>query len=134
MAAQQKKKKVEVFGIFESLLTQNSTNQDSELSLFFQTICKNIGKSKNIFLPESDFKICFTNFLMPFIVLQTFKVKLLLENSLWRNILIHLKTKVTPQNPLFLHFLQYGPEDVRVFQCCLQPYMFCIFEQPVWIS
>ena len=51
---------------------------------------------------------------MPFIVLQTFKVKLLLENSLWRNILIHLKTKVTPRNPLFLHFVQYGPEDVRV--------------------
>ena len=51
---------------------------------------------------------------MAFIVLQTFKVKVLLENSLWRNILIHLKTKVTRQNPLFLHFLQYGPEDVRV--------------------
>ena len=51
---------------------------------------------------------------MPFIVLQTFKVKLLFENSLWTNILIHLKTKVTPWNPLFLHFLQYGPEDVKV--------------------
>ena len=47
-AAQQKKKKlVEVFGIFESLLTQNPTNQDSELSLFFQTIWKTISKSKN---------------------------------------------------------------------------------------
>ena len=51
---------------------------------------------------------------MPFIVSQTFKVKLLLESSLWRNILIHLKKKVTPGNPLFLHFIQYGPEDVRV--------------------
>ena len=51
---------------------------------------------------------------MPFIVLQTFKVKLLLENSLWRNILIHLKTKVTPQKPLLLYFVQYYPEDVRV--------------------
>ena len=46
MAAQQKKKLV-VFGIFESLLTQNPTNQDSELSLFFQTIWKTISKSKN---------------------------------------------------------------------------------------
>ena len=48
MAAQQKKKKVvEVFSIFESLLTQNPTNQDSELSLFFQTIWTAISKSKN---------------------------------------------------------------------------------------
>ena len=48
MAAQQKKKKmVEVFGIFESRLTQNPTNQDSELFLFFQTIWKTISKSKN---------------------------------------------------------------------------------------
>ena len=51
---------------------------------------------------------------MPFIVLQTLKVKLLLENTLWRNILIHLKTKVTPRNSLFLYFVQYGAEDVRV--------------------
>ena len=51
---------------------------------------------------------------MPFIVLQTFKAKLLLENLLWRNILIHLKTKVTPPKPLFLHFVQYGREEVRV--------------------
>ena len=51
---------------------------------------------------------------MHFVVLQTFRVKLLLENSLWGNILIHLKTKVTPQNRLFLHFVQYGPEKVRV--------------------
>ena len=47
MAAQHKKKLVEVFGIFESLLTQNTTNQDSELSLLFQTIWKTISKSKN---------------------------------------------------------------------------------------
>ena len=48
MEAQQKKKKlVEVFGIFESLLTENPTNQDSELSLLFQTIWKAISKSKN---------------------------------------------------------------------------------------
>ena len=38
MIAAQQKRLVEVFGIFESLLTQNLTNQDSELSLFFQTI------------------------------------------------------------------------------------------------
>ena len=59
-------------------------------------------------------KFYFTKRLMPFIVLQTIKVKLLLENSLWRNILTHLKTKVIPRNPLFLHFVQYGPEVVRV--------------------
>ena len=53
MAAQQKKEKkkkkkmIEAFGIFESLLTQIPTNQDSELSLFFQTIWKTISKSKN---------------------------------------------------------------------------------------
>ena len=51
---------------------------------------------------------------MLFIVLQTFKVKLLLENSQWRNILFHLKTKVAPRHPIFLHFVQYGPEEVRV--------------------
>ena len=47
MMAAQKKKLVEVFGIFESLLTQNPTNQDSELSLFFQTVWETISKSKN---------------------------------------------------------------------------------------
>ena len=47
MAAQQKKKIVEVFSISESLRTQNPTNQDSELSLFFQTIWTAISKSKN---------------------------------------------------------------------------------------
>ena len=45
--AAQKKKLVEVFGIFESLLIQNPTNQDSQFSLFFQTIWKTISKSKN---------------------------------------------------------------------------------------
>ena len=47
MIAAQQKRLVEVFGIFESLLTQNLTNQDSELSLFFETIWKTISKSKN---------------------------------------------------------------------------------------
>ena len=32
--------------IFESLLTQNPTNQDSQLSWFFQTIWGTISKSK----------------------------------------------------------------------------------------
>ena len=72
------------------------------------------GDYRKIFLPENDFKICFTKLLMPFIVLQTFKVTFLLENSLWRNILIHLKTKVALRNPSFLHFVQYGLEEVRV--------------------
>ena len=119
MMVAQQKKLVEVFGIFESLLTQNPTNQDSELFCSFKLYGRLLvnlktGVSRKIFLPENDFEICFTKPLMPFIVLQTFKVKLLFENSLWRNILIHLKTKVKPRNPLFLHFLQYGPEDVRV--------------------
>ena len=105
-----KKNLVEVFCIFKSLLTQKPTNQDSQLSWFFQTIWKTISKSKNrgsrkIFLSENDFRICSKKLLTPFIVLGTFKVKLLLENSLWRSILIHLKTKVTPQNPLSLHFV-----------------------------
>ena len=73
-----------------------------------------IGDSSKIFLSENDFNICFTKLLMPFIVLQTFKVKHLLENYLLRNILIHLKRKVTRWSPLFLHFVHYGPEDVRV--------------------
>ena len=103
MAAQEKKKLVEVCGIFESILTQNP-NQDSELSLFFLTIWKTISKSKKRY-----FRICFTKLLMPFTVLQTFKVKLLLEKSLSRYALIHLKTKVTPWNPLFLYFVQHGP-------------------------
>ena len=47
MIAAQQKRLVEVFGIFESLLTQNLTNQDSEFSLFFETIWKTISKSKN---------------------------------------------------------------------------------------
>ena len=47
MMAALQKKLLEVFGIFESLLTQNPTNQDSELFLFFQTIWKTISKSKN---------------------------------------------------------------------------------------
>ena len=108
MMAAQQKKLVEFFGIFESLLIQNPTNQDSHLSLFFQMIWKAISKSKNrdsrkIFLPENDFKICFTKLLMPFIVFQIFKVKLLLENFLWRNILIHLKTSNSPE-PRILAF------------------------------
>ena len=46
MAAQKEKKLAEIIGIFESLLTQNSPNQDSQLSWFFQTIWKTISKSK----------------------------------------------------------------------------------------
>ena len=51
---------------------------------------------------------------MSFIGLQTFKVKPSFENSLRISILNHLKTKVTPYTLLFLHFLQYNPEEVRV--------------------
>ena len=48
MAAQKPKKLLTgVFGIFEFLLAQNTTNQDSQLSWFFQTIWKAVRKSKN---------------------------------------------------------------------------------------
>ena len=51
---------------------------------------------------------------MPFIVLQTFKIKFFLENLLWNNILNHLKTKLTLQNLLFFHFLEHSPKELRV--------------------
>ena len=114
-----KKKLAEVFGIFESLLTQNPPNQDSQLSWFFQSVWKTISKSKIRGLQEniSTWK-WFQNLLHKtfdsFIVLQTFKVKLLLQNSLWKNFLIYLKTNVTPSNALFFHFAQYSTEEVRV--------------------
>ena len=71
------------------------------------------GDSRKTFLPENDFKICFTKLLMSFLVFQTFKL-FLLKNSLWRNILIQLKIKVTLWSPLFLHFAQNSPEQKRV--------------------
>ena len=40
-------KHIRTFWHFECLLTQSPTNQDSELSLFFETIFKAISKSKN---------------------------------------------------------------------------------------
>ena len=43
----QKKSLAEIFCIFECLLTQNSTNQGSQLSSFFQNILRTIKKSKN---------------------------------------------------------------------------------------
>ena len=49
MAAQKHKEKVfeEIFYIFERLLTQNPTNKDSQLSLSFRTIWRNVTKSKH---------------------------------------------------------------------------------------
>ena len=41
-------RKSKSFGDFECLLFQNSTNQDSLLSWFFQTIWKTVRKSKNV--------------------------------------------------------------------------------------
>ena len=38
----------EIFGIFECLLAQNPTNQDSQLSSFFQTLSKTVRKPKNM--------------------------------------------------------------------------------------
>ena len=45
-----KKKKLlaETFCIFVCLLTRNLTNEDSQLSWFFQTISKTVRKSKNM--------------------------------------------------------------------------------------
>ena len=51
---------------------------------------------------------------MPFIGLQIFKVKRFFENSQWSIVLNHLKINLTAYNPLFLHFPQYDPEEVRV--------------------
>ena len=50
---------------------------------------------------ENDQKIVWHNQMtfITFIGLQTFKVKLISENSLWHNILNHFQTKVTPKNP-----------------------------------
>ena len=50
MAAQKQKKKLltEIFGIFYHLITQNPTNQDSQLSWFLQTIWKTVRRSKNM--------------------------------------------------------------------------------------
>ena len=43
MAAQKRKKEiVEIIFIFDCLLTRNPTNQDSQLSWFFQTIWKTV--------------------------------------------------------------------------------------------
>ena len=43
MAAQ-----TEMFGIFEHQLDQKATNQDSQLSWFFQNIWKTVRKSKHM--------------------------------------------------------------------------------------
>ena len=53
---------------------------------------------------------------MLFIGLQTFKVKLFPEDSLWSNILNHLQTKVTPKNPHSCIFVSIycNPKEVRV--------------------
>ena len=47
---------VETFCIFECLLAQNPTNQDSQLSWFFETIWKAISNSKNRELEISAWK------------------------------------------------------------------------------
>ena len=47
--------------IFECLLTQNPTNQGSQLSRFFHNIWMTIRRgSRELFLPENDFKTCYT--------------------------------------------------------------------------
>ena len=62
-AQKQEKMLTEILGIFECLLTENLTNQDSQFSWLFQTLWKTVRKSKNmesreLFLPENDFKTC----------------------------------------------------------------------------
>ena len=52
---------------------------------------------------------------MPFIGLQTFKVKLFTENSLWSSNLNHWQTKVSLMNPHFcISFSIYNPKEVAV--------------------
>ena len=50
MTAQKRKKNLltEIFGTFESALTQNSTNQEFQLSWFFRIVWKTVRKSKNM--------------------------------------------------------------------------------------
>ena len=50
MATQKRTKNLltEIFDVFEWLLIQTSTNQDSKLSSFFQTIWKIVRKSKTM--------------------------------------------------------------------------------------
>ena len=85
---------------------------------------------------------------MPFTGLQTFKFKFS-ENSLWSNILNYLQTKVTPRNPhscIFfnrswrsesfdkLNFFSFGlASNQKSFNAACNS-IFCIFEQPLWIS
>ena len=68
----QKKKKLlgEIFGIYERLLTQNSSNQDLQLSWFFRPYGRLLenpktGGSSELFMPENDFKTSSAKFLMP---------------------------------------------------------------------
>ena len=66
MVAQNRKEKIsaEIFGIFDCLLPQNPSNQSSLLSWLFKTKWKTksqnpkTGGSRDIFLPENDFKSC----------------------------------------------------------------------------
>ena len=57
-------------------------------SKLYGTLLVNLksGSCRKLFLAENDFKTCFVELLMLFIVLQTFRFKLFLENSLWSNI------------------------------------------------
>ena len=45
---EKKKLVTDIFGFFQHLITQNPTNQDSQLSWFFQMIRKCVGKPKGI--------------------------------------------------------------------------------------
>ena len=88
MAAQKEKRKIvgTIFYIFEWLLTQNPSNQDSQLSWFFQTISKTAEKSKQgnlreAFLSEIDFQTSST-------VKQMHEI----QTSIFSNILLHMNS------------------------------------------
>ena len=67
MAAQKRKKNLltEIFGTFESALTQNSTNQEFQLSWFFRIVWKTVRKSKIHGAPEKFFHLKMISNLAP---------------------------------------------------------------------
>ena len=91
-----------VFCIFGCLLTQNPTNQGSEVSWFFQTIWKAVRKSKKtggsreVFLPENDFQTSFTvNFPKKHPDFEGLETNQRHENQTW--IFFHMPFYIWPQ-------------------------------------
>ena len=128
MTAQKRKKKllVEIFWHFLMPTKPNPTNQYSKLSWFFQTIQKAKSHVQHFTLfnycwfiivarcPRQSWEDYMNHQMtfMPFIGSQTFKL------SLWKlTVEQYFKSRANKSNsqePPFLHFFQYDPEEVRV--------------------